>query len=305
MSMWKHNDTKTIALLGLGFGGLFVAAMMVAVAWVRSQPVPTGAWLLAGAGAPLLAWGAVRLHRADKRIGAYQRRRNERASAIRDQVLAGTNPARPYFVYLRPFDIDGKFVEAPREGADHAYVEEYGWPMTYHDLESGLALLVYKYGELVALSDDPGKAGAGYVRSTDISWQDEVCALCQHAEGIFVVPFDREGTAWEVEMLVERGWLDKVFFIMPAASPLRGWPNPQRLSPNYRKLWKAGRVRYKALNLPEYDKQGAMVQVGDGVRVLKVFGGWKLSTADRQRRKRDLETLRSRLEVLSSANKPS
>ena len=159
----------------------------------------------------------------------------------------------------------------------------------------------------MALSDDPGKAGAGYVRSSDLTWQQEVRALCEHAEGIFVVPFDFEGTAWEVEMLMEHGWLAKTFFVMPAAAPLARWLHVPWYSRDYRAYWEAGRVRYAMLELPEYDDQGAVVLVGEGRRIFRGFGHRAFSwagEADRQRREPDLETLRARLAELSDGNTP-
>jgi hypothetical protein len=279
-----------------------VGALIVAVlAWIARRQVPTAAWVVALVGAAIFVAFAVVQWQTQQRVATYQRRRNERAGSIRDQVVAGANPPRPYFVYLRPFDIDGAFVEAPRTEADTAYVEEYGWPTAHHDLESALALLVYPYGDLVALSDETGEAGAGYVRSTDLSWQDEVRALCEHAEGVFAIPFDFEGTAWEVEMLMEQGWLDKSFFVMPATPPTERVLQLRRFSRDYRALWEAGRARYGALNLPTYDPQGAVVQVGDDARVLRGFGR-RLRFADRKRAEHDLETLRVRLAELSASN---
>jgi len=304
MTIWAHRDARAITVGGLGCMGSLIAITVVALAWIRSQPAPTVAWVAAGVGAAIFAGFAVVVWRTEQRIAVYQELRNERACAIRDQVMEGTNPERPYFVYLRPFDIDGAFVEAPRTDADSAYVEEYGWPTAHHDLESALALLVYPYGDLVALSDDPGKAGAGYVRSTDLSWQYEVRALCEHAEGIFVIPFEFEGTAWEIEMLVERGWLNKSFFVMPATPVTQRVLRTRWFARDYQALWEAGRARYSTLNLPEYNARGAVVQVGDGVRVLEGFGR-RQSLADRKRVQRDLETLRSRLAELSAGNEPS
>jgi hypothetical protein len=278
-----------------------LAGVVAAVlAYLGSRAVPASAWLTGGIGAAIFLVFVAVQWQTRRRVATYQKRRNARASAIRDQVLSGGNPPRPYFVYLRPFDIDGAFVEAPRRDADSAYVEEYGWPTSHHDLESALALLVYPFGDLVALSDDAGKAGAGYVRSTDMTWQDEVRALCDHAEGIFVVPFDFQGTAWEVEMLQERGRLAGTFFVMPARPFLSvGW-----FSRDFRTLWEAGRARYASLDLPEYDPRGAVVQAGVTGRVFRGFGS-RFRGADRQQAERDLESLRACLAELSAGSASS
>ncbi|MGD8292278.1 MAG: hypothetical protein PVF37_11275 [Desulfobacterales bacterium] len=276
---------------------------MLAMALFISGPLPTGAWILAGVCAVTFAWVVKAQRKSEKRIADYQKRRNERASAILEQVLIGKNPSWPYFVYLRPFNIDGKFIEAPRQRADDAFVEEYGLPTAYHDLESALALLVYPHSQFVALSDDPGKAGAGYVRSTDLSWKEEVRALCEHAEGIFVVPFNFEGTAWEVEMVIKSNWLLKTFFVMPAHASLHRLPGFRRLSLDYRDKWEKGRARYGMLKLPEYDEQGAVVLFGDRMRVFRGFGRKSLRIANKKRTDSDLNALRSILTELSAANK--
>lgn len=306
MTVWAHSDAKWIAVGAVGSLSLLFSILLAVPEWIHSQPVPTATWVLAGVGIVMFAVSAVSIWHTQRRIDAYQQRRNERACAIRDQVTAGMNPARPYFVYLRPFDIDGRFVEAPRKGADGAYVEEYGWPTASHDLESALALLVYPCGDLVALSDEPGEAGAGYVRSTDLSWQEEVEALCEYAEGVFVVPFDSDGTAWEVETLVRRGWLSKSAFVMPATPVTQRVFGLRLFSRDYRALWAAGRARYTALDLPEYNARGAVVLAGADGRVLHGFGRAPVfaDSADRERVERDFETLRSWLADLSASNDP-
>jgi len=304
--MWAHGDVKWIFM---GMVGIlcFLGSMLVVVpVWVQFWPASTVDWVLAGLGMVLFAASTVNAMHTERRVAVYQQRRNQQASSIRDQVIAGNNPVRPYFVYLRPFDIDGKFVEAPRQGADLAYVEQYGWPTVSHDLESALALLVYPYGDLVALSDDPGKAGAGYVRSTDLSWQAEVEALCRYAEGIFMVPFDFQGTAWEVEMLSQHSWLDKTLLVMPATPPTQRVFGIALFSRDYRTLWTAGRARYPALELPEYNPRGAVIQAGSNRRVFEGFGRSPVSfdPDTKNRAKRGLEELRSWVAELSAGNKP-
>ena len=177
-------------------------------------------------------------------------------------------------------------------------------PTIYHDLESAIALFVHPFGELVALSDEEGKAGAGYVKSTKSTWEEDVKKMCAYAEGIFLVPFNFEGTALEVEMVMESGFLKKTFFVMPAKSIFHRLFGLKYLSRDYKTLWEAGRARYRKLDLelPEYDTQGAIVQIDDDVRILKIFGD---EFRDNKRSKRDLKTLHAILQERSSANKSS
>ena len=57
------------------------------------------------------------------------------------------------------------------------------------------------------------------------------------------------------------------------------------------------------MKLPYYDEQGAVVLVGNRVRVFKGFGRKRLRIADKKRTESDLEALRAILAELSAANK--
>lgn len=304
MTIWKHKDAKITSKGCLGFVCLIIAGIFMIQAFLRSESVSTCVWVIAIVGVGTLGLFMGFLMRSKRRIAGYQRHRNQKANAIRDEVLTNSNPSTPYFVYLRPFNIDEKFVFSPRSAADQNYVEEYGLPTTYHDLESAIALFVHPFGELVALSDKEGKAGAGYVKSTRSTWKKDVKKMCAYAEGIFLVPFDFQGTAMEVEMVVESGFLKKTFFVMPAKSILFRLFGSKRFSRDYKELWESGRFRYRklGLELPEYNNQGAIVQIKDDVRILKIFGDKFL---DNKRSKRDLKTLHAILQERSSANKTS
>ncbi len=299
MPRWAHADTKWLTAGCLGCSGMLGGAAVAVAALALGKLAPTGAWVAAGCGAAVAVACFATLIRTQRRVAGYQRRRNERANAIRDQVQRGEAPNDPYFVYLRPFKIDGAFVDAARGRGDSSYIEEYGWPEAHHDLESALALLTHQLGDLVALSDNPGKAGAGYVRSTDATWQDEVCALCRDAAGIFIVPFDFEGTAWEVELLAVRGWLGKTFFVMPATARMARQMRLRWVTRDYRALWEAGRARYAALvELPPYDEHGGVTAAGEEMRLYTGFGG-RLGLKDRKQAAQDLEALRARLAELA------
>lgn len=304
MKIWKHKDTKATSIGCFSYLLLILAGTLIVLALIRDDSVPTYAWFIGILGLVISGLFMGLLWQSQKRVARYQKSRNERANAICDEVLTNSNPSTSYFVYLRPFNIDEKFVSAPRSEADQNYVEEYGLPTIYHDLESALALLVHPYGELVALSKKEGKAGAGYVKSTNDKWEHIVQKLCNYAEGIFIVPFDFKGTATEVEILKDSGFVNKTFFVMPAQSVTWRLFGLKLMTRNFRTLWEAGRTRYQklGLELPEYDASGGIIQINEEVRILKVFGD-KYTTNNRS--KHDLKDLNSILQKLMSANKTS
>lgn len=303
--MWGHPDFRNAAFGCVGCGGVAGGGLLAAASAVFPEGVPAGAAVaVAAGGAIVFGLTVYRQRRVQCRLLRYQLGRCKRAVRIARETMAGRNPTEPYFVYLRPFAIDGAFVEAPRGRVDEDVVERYGIPTAGHDLESALALLVQEHGELLALSNELGGT-AGKIRSHDDRWKDEVAALCEHAEGIFVVPFDFEGTAWEVSRIQSTpSWLAKALFIMPALPPV-AWLTR---APDYREMWEAGRERYRELDLPEYDERGGVVVFRDDSPVVIHGFGKTLffpSLAVAKRNERGLEELRQVIAELAAASSSS
>lgn len=281
------------------------ACCLTTLAFINGRALSSLIWILAGLGVILLVGFGIASRQQQARVARYQAKRDAHAKTIREAVLAGEKIDRPYFVYLRPFDIDNKFYAAPGGiPADHAYVEEYGWPTAEHDLESALANLVYAYGLLVAVSDKPGEAGAAHVRAAADSWRVDVRAICEQAAGVFMVPFDSDGTAWEVNLLVDAGWLDKTFFVMPAEQGFARGLGMKRMTSDYRTRWAAGRTRYQALALPAYEKQGEIFQMIDcEVRSYSFGSGLNMPSDPAGHEKGDITALRARLEELAGQDR--
>ena len=295
--MWKHQDARQIFFIGCpGFVFLGIACCLTVFALINQRSISSIIWVLAALGVILLFWFGIVLLQQRDRVKGYQEKRDVRAKAIRDDVLTGQK-TDPFFVFLRPFDIDGKFYAAPSGiPADYAYIEEHGWPTADHDMESALANLVYSQGLLIAISDKPGEAGAGYFKSTDETWQDEVPAICAKAAGIFMVPFASVGTAWEVDLLARSGWLGKTFFVMPAEQSRR--LGIQWMTVDYREMWSAGRELYQNLPLPDYDEQGEIFQLIGGEVIRYWFGSPKPLTGRNIKEKGNMTALGARLKEL-------
>jgi hypothetical protein len=253
-----------------------------------------------------LAFVGVKWWWSDRKIRLInQEERNKRANEVLKQVLDDKNPSLPYFIYLRPFLIDGQFMEGHIGQQDDAFYDEYGWVGAYEDLEFYLAALIWPHSQIVAISNKSTGSGAGYIPSDNESWQRKVRELCKYAEGIFVVPFSSEGTSWEVEMIIERGYLSKTFWVMPPQFPIVHRLVPSRLLTDFNKLWERGRAKYEMLKLPEYDWKGAVVFVCDRIRIFKGFSLEKRSMTTKTRTEDDIESLREFLTEFAAANKPS
>lgn len=104
MTIWSHSDAKWNGIAAVGMLCLLILLILAVPKWVQSQPPSTAARVLVGVDIVAFTVAAVPIWRSRGRVAVYQQRRNELACAIRDKVTAGSNPVRPYFVYLRPFD---------------------------------------------------------------------------------------------------------------------------------------------------------------------------------------------------------
>ena len=295
--MWSHWDTRITLICT-------VAVIFAELAIAREWDLPVVASVLRWITIAAVITLTVNVLTARRRVLRYQKRRNDRADKIRDQVLADDRPSEPYFVYLRPFDIDGAFVQAPRSGADETYVEKYGIPTASHDLETAVALLVHGRGDLIAVTDDTGEereAGAGHIKAPTEFWRRHVSALTREAAGVFVVPFDFEGTAWEIDHLTECELLDRTLLIMPALGPVHRLLRIPLFSRNYREHWEAGRKRYVGLELPGYDDSGAILEIRGGrASVLARFGRAPIQLAERAPPDSEAtEVIRERLDALA------
>ena len=305
--MWKHQDARQILLIGCpGFVMVALAACLFVFALASGRSISAYIWLLALLGFALVVWFGVVSRQQQARVDRYQKKRDATAVVIRELVLAGKSIEKPFFIYLRPFDIDNKFYAAPSGiPSDSTYVEEFGWPTADHDLESALANLIYSFGLLLAVSDKPGKAGAAHVKVPEARWQQDVFTLCSQAAGIFLVPFDYEGTAWEVNMLVEAGWLDKTFFIMPQEQGFARRLGMKWMIRDYRDLWEKGQTRYKDLLLPDYQKQGQIFQIIEGHLISYQFGSAQPFSEQNDQDIGDIDALRARFEELAKPSIPS
>lgn len=303
--MFSHLDSKVI------LGGMLAGIVLGVLNWGLGDTVPHMGKITGGLGLVVVFILFVYTFYANRRVQRYQEARNRLGKVIYDRVTQGKNPEWPYFVYLRPFYMDGKFVQPVELDVDSDYVERFGQPRTRLDLESVLDQIVYGIGKLVALSVDSKKVGACKIESTDKKWQDAVRDLCTHAEGVFIAPCKSESVLWEISLQLTEGRLDKCLFVKPLAQALN--------SLDFQKQWDDARVALEkptkqrpGLTLPRYEDQGDIFRiVGKEIQAFHIFNPLKLShvlpnvreqAADREKRKADLKALKELLTALAAAN---
>jgi hypothetical protein len=106
-------------------------------------------------------------------------------------------------------------------------------------------------------------------------------------------------------MLVEAGWLDKTFFIMPQEQGFARRLGMKWMIRDYRDLWEKGQTRYKDLLLPDYQKQGQIFQIIEGQVISYQFGSAQPFSEQNDQDFGDIDTLRARFEELAKPSIPS
>jgi hypothetical protein len=229
-------------------------------------------------------------------IGVVISYRERRASQrIRDrqgaevlQAVRSNNPPR-YYLYLRPFFLTNRMnVLNPQHGDWPMQVSYFGETKAT-DIETLLERAVHKSGVLVALGQPGEMIGAGRVLVAEEEWKEQFEVLARNAEGIFVIPSHRTGTAWEIGWLHENHLLGKCIFVMPPKIKPRekfDWKKRKliRYTVDMKSLWNqaAGVLATGGLMLPPYSDAGLIFTCSDGLAVgmtAKIGDGTRLRTA--------------------------
>lgn len=148
---------------------------------------------------------------------------------------------------------------------------------------------------VISVGGETTQFGSMRVCSEDDQWKALVTELIGRADIIFAVPFNQPGTRWEIELLRERGLLEKLLLIMPgdgvgsridvdsardsnqlsadlleqigldglqltAMAAEQGFSLGQFETVKFGDFWEASREAYEALgiSLPRYDGRGGV-----------------------------------------------
>jgi hypothetical protein len=134
-----------------------------------------------------------------------QKRRDNYALSIFNALERGT--VQEFAVFLRPFYLTGQIAQTV-EGFGSDSTTTYGFEV---EMIGALAELM----PALALGR-PGEAiGVGRIQTDDSSWKTAAAELMSRASLILCVPSAHHGTAWELEQIVQNGYLAKTLFFMP------------------------------------------------------------------------------------------
>ncbi|MEM0986858.1 MAG: hypothetical protein AAGJ32_11470 [Pseudomonadota bacterium] len=188
-----------------------------------------------------------------------QHRRDLRARDVFDAVRTGTQ-TEPFILYLRPFvstdALAGRRLTAVRVGRGMVVNED------RLEIESEIEAALRPIAPLVALGQPLEHEGAGRIAVPETQWQDAIAALMQQAALIILLPSPRNGTLWEIDQLIDGGYLAKTLILDP--------PNYGSSRPDYdpETEWQAVQVAFaqRGLAVPEDHREGLVLHFPAGAR---------------------------------------
>jgi hypothetical protein len=256
---WKIVAAVGALLLFMGgiaapFFALAADAWQVAVAFQTGKPPPANhlATGLCVAGATFAA--AI--------VTMYALERSEKTASY-EQVQRSVEAGRAYFLYLRPFAIEKRFLlDMPLfSGIPFVWMLP---PVRYlFGLEPNLKRSVEEQAGalMLAIGETDRSPGIAKLTPPDEAWQTVFVRFAQNACGVFIIPFRSAGTLWEFDWLVANA-LDKTVFVLP---PVHTDPFLGLLATHgYASQWKALQERYAdKVALPDYRPEGLMFSVDE------------------------------------------
>ena len=147
-----------------------------------------------------------------------QKGKNQLAELIFTDISSGQD--RRFFLYLfRPFISHEKIRKTSHFRKSFVRSPVF-FPFSLlflrpRSFEEQLNLALSRSGPLVGLGDDPTAQGIGFIKSDDQAWQHDIWLLANAAIMVLCVPSNREGTKWEIDLLLQNSdLLSKTIFIM-------------------------------------------------------------------------------------------
>jgi predicted membrane channel-forming protein YqfA (hemolysin III family) len=198
----KPSLMEKICRLGLFVCVLLAAAIVVII--FTSQELDPGTFVLLWFAVIILSVTTVFFMRKLPKL--TQKRRDDYALSIFNDLKVETG--QEFAVFLRPFYLTGQIVQSESSGTDRATT------MTY-EFEGEIIGALAELMPALALGR-PGEAiGVGRILTDESTWKTAAAELMSRSSLIICVPSAHHGTAWELEQIVQKGYLAKTLFFMP------------------------------------------------------------------------------------------
>jgi len=141
-----------------------------------------------------------------------QRLHDIQAQSLWSRIDSDSKSIPKYVLYLRSFDSTGAIVETELLESKSSDGTTRVQKRTY-ELETQLADAVGDLCPFVALGKSLEHIGAGRIEVGDENWKAAISKLMERARLIIMVPVVNPGTMWELDQVIERGWVSKTLFI--------------------------------------------------------------------------------------------
>jgi hypothetical protein len=177
----------------------------------RSEFTMSGLLMSAAIAVPFLLIGS-------SIIGSGAATEQEGKDGVAGRIVADGGAGHRYFLYLRPFDSTNAF--SISDAHRNAFAMELYRRDGFDDIERVISEALEPTAPFIALGRPGEHRGAGRGLTTEDAWRDTIRHLAQNAMMIIILPSYREGTLYELELLVTRRWLGKTLFVMPPSDGL-------------------------------------------------------------------------------------
>jgi hypothetical protein len=181
---------------------VFLKSIVMAI--FTSQELDSGTFVLLWLAVIILSVMTVFLSKKLPKL--TQKRRDDYALSIFNALKVGT--VQEFAVFLRPFYLTGQIAQSQSSGTDHATAVTY-------EFEAEIIGALAELMPALALGK-PGEAiGVGRILTDESTWKTAAAELMSRSSLIICVPSAHHGTAWELEQIVQNGYVAKTLFFMP------------------------------------------------------------------------------------------
>jgi hypothetical protein len=197
-------------------------------------------------------------------IRKLQERRDQTSAVLSASLDEASKINSRFALYLRPFVVTDR-LPTSLPGTHYTGSRFDG----FLDFEGILQDSVRDTTPLVALGRPMETYGAGRILTDDENWKAKVTKLMEASTTIFLIPSNHAGTLWEIQQILQSGWLEKCIFIMPPVGATK-WTKEPGENWHYDKSlvdaaadWSLAQEALTDLgiHLPAYEQTGAIFTV--------------------------------------------